>query len=108
LAVARKYDLYSDEFRRRTFETYAEMRERDPVLCQPGIDGETMIWFATRYEEAVRVLLDAPLARLEAEIALTTLLRRLPGLRLNIEPDELYWRPVPLFRSLASLPVAWG
>jgi hypothetical protein len=21
--------------------------------------------------------------------------------------DELYWRPVPLFRSLASLQVAW-
>jgi cytochrome P450 len=58
MAIARKYDLYSDDFRRRTFETYAEMRERDPVLCQPGIDGETMIWFVTRYEDAVQVLLD--------------------------------------------------
>ena len=58
VAVAREYDLYSDEFRRRTFETYAEMRERDPVLCQPGIDGETMIWFATHYEDAVQMLLD--------------------------------------------------
>jgi cytochrome P450 len=52
--------------------------------------------------------LGAPLARLEAEIALATLLRRLPGLRLAISTDELYWRPVPLFRSLASLPVAWS
>jgi cytochrome P450 len=51
--------------------------------------------------------LGAPLARLEAEIALTTLLRRLPGLRLAMSVDELYWRPVPLFRSLASLQVAW-
>jgi cytochrome P450 len=51
--------------------------------------------------------LGAPLARLEAEIALTTLLRRLPGLRLAMDPDELYWRPVPLFRSLAELRVAW-
>jgi cytochrome P450 len=51
--------------------------------------------------------LGAPLARLETEIALTKLLGRLPGLRLAIEPDDLYWRPIPLFRSLASLPVAW-
>ena len=51
--------------------------------------------------------LGAPLARLETEIALTTLLRRLPGLRLAIAPDELYWRPIPVFRSLASLPVEW-
>ncbi len=51
--------------------------------------------------------LGAPLARLEGEIALATLLRRLPGLRLAVSQDELRWRPVPLFRSLASLPVAW-
>jgi cytochrome P450 len=51
--------------------------------------------------------LGAPLARLEAEIALATLLRRLPGLRLDAARDELRWRPVPLFRSLVALPVAW-
>jgi cytochrome P450 len=51
--------------------------------------------------------LGAPLARLEAEVALTTLLRRLPGLRLAMSVEELHWRPVPLFRSLASLQVAW-
>ena len=51
--------------------------------------------------------LGAPLARLETEIALTTLFRRLPGLRLAIAEEDLYWRPIPLFRSLAPLPVAW-
>ena len=51
--------------------------------------------------------LGAPLARLETEIALGALLRRLPGLRLAISPEELSWRPVPLFRSLVELPVAW-
>jgi cytochrome P450 len=49
--------------------------------------------------------LGAPLARLEGEIALTTLFRRLPG--LSLASDELAWRPVPLFRSLVSLRVAW-
>ena len=51
--------------------------------------------------------LGAPLARLEAEIALETLLRRLPNLQLAIAEDDLYWRPIPIFRSLAELPVAW-
>jgi cytochrome P450 len=51
--------------------------------------------------------LGAPLARLEGEIALTTLFRRLPGLALAAPAEELAWRPVPLFRSLASLRVAW-
>jgi cytochrome P450 len=51
--------------------------------------------------------LGAPLARLEAEIALTTLFRRLPNLRLAVPAEMLTYRAVPLFRSLASLPVAW-
>src|SRR3954471_1254308 len=53
-----KYDLYSSRFRADTYATFAEMRERDPVLCQPGIDGETPIWFVTRHDDVVRVLLD--------------------------------------------------
>jgi cytochrome P450 len=56
--TARKYDLYSDAFRADTYATFARMREHDPVLCQPGIDGETPIWFVTRYEDAEAVLLD--------------------------------------------------
>jgi cytochrome P450 len=51
--------------------------------------------------------LGAPLARLEAEIALETLFRRLPGLRLAVEPHELEWRPTPGFRRVAALPVSW-
>lgn len=56
--AARKYDLYSDAFRADTYATFARMREQDPVLCQPGIDGETSIWFVTRYDDAEAVLLD--------------------------------------------------
>src|SRR5579862_6794796 len=56
--AARKYDLYSDAFRADTYATFAQMRENDPVFCQPGLDGETPIWFVTRYEDAEAVLLD--------------------------------------------------
>jgi cytochrome P450 len=57
-SVSRKYDLYSDAFFANAYATFAQMRENDPVICQPGLDGETPIWFVTRYEEAETVLLD--------------------------------------------------
>jgi cytochrome P450 len=56
--AVRKYDLYSDRFRAETYSIFAEMREHDPVLCQIGLDGESPIWFITRYEDAAAVLLD--------------------------------------------------
>ena len=57
-SVTRKYDLYSEEFFPNAYATFAQMRENDPVFCQPGLDGETPIWFVTRYEDAEAVLLD--------------------------------------------------
>jgi cytochrome P450 len=51
--------------------------------------------------------LGAPLARLEGEIALTTLLQRLPNLRPALALDDLAWRTNPMFRSLETLPVVW-
>jgi cytochrome P450 len=57
-SVRRKYDLYSDAFRVDTYAIFARMREHDPVLRQPGLDGESPIWFVTRYDDAEAVLLD--------------------------------------------------
>jgi cytochrome P450 len=51
--------------------------------------------------------LGAPLARLEGEIALSTLLRRLPHLRLAAPENALVWHTVPMFRGLIALPVTW-
>ncbi|MGH2523781.1 MAG: cytochrome P450 [Anaerolineales bacterium] len=47
----------------------------------------------------------APLARLEAPIAIGTVLRRLPRLRLAAETIE--WEPHGLLRGLGALPVAF-
>lgn len=51
--------------------------------------------------------LGAPLARLEGQIALTTLFRRFPDLRLAQAPERLRWRRSLLFRGLEELPVVW-
>jgi cytochrome P450 PksS len=52
--------------------------------------------------------LGAPLARLEGQIAISTLLRRAPGLRLTVAPGALRWRRGLLLRGLEALPVAFG
>ena len=53
-----KYDLYSPAFRQHSYTTFARMRREDPVFQQPGLDGETPIWFVTRFAEAEAVLRD--------------------------------------------------
>jgi cytochrome P450 len=52
--------------------------------------------------------LGASLARLEGQLAINTLLRRLPGLRLTAAPGQLRWRRGLLLRGLEALPVAFG
>ncbi|MFI0419950.1 cytochrome P450 [Spongiactinospora sp. 9N601] len=49
--------------------------------------------------------LGAPLARLEAEIALGRLLDRFPAMTLNADPATLQWRDSTLIHGLHSLPV---
>lgn len=55
----------------------------------------------------IHYCLGAPLARMETSIAISTLLRRLPGLALAVKPDELRWRPSFRSRGLLELPVTW-
>jgi cytochrome P450 len=49
--------------------------------------------------------LGAPMARLEAEIAIDSLFRRFPEVRLAVHPDELRWRDSFRSRGLLELPV---
>jgi cytochrome P450 len=51
----------------------------------------------------IHYCLGAPLARLEARIAIGTIVRRFPNLRLA--EGELEWRALPAFRGLVRLPV---
>lgn len=59
------------------------------------------------FGHGVHFCLGAPLARMEAQLALATLLRRLPGLRLRTSPDALTWRGNLFLRGLQTLPVAF-
>jgi cytochrome P450 len=54
----------------------------------------------------IHFCLGAQLARIEAEIAISTLLRRLPSLRLD-DADNPEWRPTFVLRGLKQLPASW-
>ena len=59
------------------------------------------------FGQGIHVCLGAPLARLEGDIAFTTLLRRMPNLRLNVPRETINWRGNFTLRGLVSLPVAF-
>jgi cytochrome P450 len=48
----------------------------------------------------------APLARLEANVALPLLLERFPRLRMAVDEQELHWRETLIMHGLKQLPVA--
>ncbi len=55
----------------------------------------------------IHYCLGAPLARLEGQIAINTLLHRLPNLRLAVPVEELVWRPSMLLLGVSKLPVSF-
>lgn len=59
------------------------------------------------FGKGIHYCLGAPMARLEGRIAFSTLLHRLPNLKLACEPEQLTWSPNPFLRSLMSLPVTF-
>ncbi len=54
----------------------------------------------------VHYCVGAQLARIEAEIAIATLLRRLPNLKLD-DPETPDWLPTFVLRGLKALPASW-
>jgi cytochrome P450 len=73
----------------------------DPDRLDIGRDTSGHVAFG----HGLHYCLGAPLARMEAEVALGALLTRFPGMSLAVPPEELRWRPVSLMNGLESLPV---
>jgi cytochrome P450 len=51
--------------------------------------------------------LGAHLARMELQVALGTILSRLPGLRIAVPEESLVWNSGTIMRGLTAFPVAW-
>ena len=56
------------------------------------------------FGQGIHYCMGAPLARVEAKVALKLTLERLPNLRLTGEPDEI---TAPVLHGVETLPVAW-
>jgi len=59
------------------------------------------------FGSGIHYCVGAPLARLEGQIAINTLLRRLPNIRLAIPPESLAWQTGRLQRGVLALPVSF-
>ncbi|MFE0186451.1 cytochrome P450 [Streptomyces sp. NPDC059008] len=59
------------------------------------------------FGHGIHFCLGAPLARLEARIAIRSLLERCPDLALDTDLDALTWRAGMLIRGTEQLPVRW-
>jgi cytochrome P450 len=78
-------------------------RNPDPGTFDVRRDGGAHVTFG----HGVHHCLGAPLARLEADIAFTELLRRFPRMRLAVAPADLHWGHGDglVLRGLSALPV---
>ena len=75
---------------------------RDPETLDLARDPNPHVAFG----QGRHFCLGASLARMEAQVALTTLFARFPGLRLTQPAESLRWRKLLPLRGLAELPVA--
>jgi cytochrome P450 len=82
-------------------------RDGDVFADPDGLDLTREVNPHIGFGHGVHHCLGAQLARMELQVALGTLLTRLPGLSLAVDDKELDWKPGQLVRGLRSMPVTW-
>lgn len=75
----------------------------DPDEFRPDRDARAQLGFG----HGPHMCVGAHLLRLETEVALTALFRRLDGVRLTVDPDEIPWDHGPTLRGPRALPVVF-
>ncbi|GAA3576159.1 cytochrome P450 [Amycolatopsis ultiminotia] len=97
------------------------VREGETVVCQIAAANRDELAFAQADEvdfdrennphisfgHGIHHCLGAPLARVELQAGLGTVLRRLPELRLAVPADEVPFKTGRLLRGPRSLPISW-
>jgi cytochrome P450 len=88
----------------------AANRDHDRYASAESLDVERATGRHLAFGYGVHHCLGAPLARMEGDIALTSLLGRFPEMALAVHPDELHWSHGDglVLRGLAQLPVIPG
>jgi cytochrome P450 len=85
-----------------------ERRYNDPAVYRPGRGADRSEPSHLTFGYGLHHCLGAPLARLEARIAFSELLKAYPHLELAAPAESLEWDHSRLFRGLAALPVRLG
>ncbi len=109
--VAEDFEFYGQQLKRNDFVLIIlGAANHDPALFErpAELDIHRQRNKHLGFGMGVHYCLGAPLARLEGEIALNTLLAHLPTLRPDRDLDDLEWRTSPTIRGLVEFPVAWG
>lgn len=57
------------------------------------------------FGKGIHLCLGAPLARLEGEIAIRSLIQRFPKMKLAVDKNELEWRPGMIVRGVKEIPL---
>src|SRR5215469_2444234 len=97
------------------------VRAGDPVLCSRSSANHDEAVFSLPDDLDLRrdpnphlafgygphFCLGAHLARMELQVALSTLLSQLPGLHIAVPEEQLSWHTQTVMRGLTAFPVAW-
>ena len=87
------------------FVNLAANRDPDVYANADRLDIERRPTNHLGFGVGIHYCLGAPLARLEAQMAITALLDAYPSIELDADPGALDWHPTMLSRGLVTLPV---
>jgi len=98
------FSIFNPQSAANPYPLFAQLRASGPIVPVPV---PYALASASACGHGVHFCLGAPLARLEGEIAFTTLLRQMPHLRLAVPRASIAWRDSVQLRGLKALPVAF-